>query len=127
MSRIADVWLPVPKRDEILKWLDPEDQRISQYKEHTRYREDRADYTGEDFLNGDFKEWASSNKKFLWLRGQGTFTQLRKKIIDIQNLIYPDCLDQMDHCTVQASTTIGRQMFKIVLNTRFILFCHFRL
>ncbi|TGO37754.1 hypothetical protein BHYA_0090g00440 [Botrytis hyacinthi] len=61
---------PVPKRDEILKWLDPEDQRISQYKEHTRYREDRADDTGEDFLNGDFKEWASSNKRFLWLRGQ---------------------------------------------------------
>ncbi|KAF7955086.1 uncharacterized protein EAE97_000345 [Botrytis byssoidea] len=60
----------VPKRDEILKWLDPEDRRISQYKEHTRYCEDRADDTGEDFLNGDFKEWASSNKKFLWLRGQ---------------------------------------------------------
>ncbi|KAF5879373.1 putative ankyrin repeat protein [Botrytis fragariae] len=60
----------VPIRDEILKWLDPEDLRISQYKEHTRYREDRADDTGEDFLNGDFKKWASSNKKFLWLRGQ---------------------------------------------------------
>ncbi|TGO56215.1 hypothetical protein BOTNAR_0228g00150 [Botryotinia narcissicola] len=60
----------VPKRDEILKWLDPEDRRIFQFKEHTRYCEDRADDTGEDFLNGDFKEWASSNKKFLWLRGQ---------------------------------------------------------
>ncbi|KAK6607214.1 ankyrin repeat protein [Botrytis cinerea] len=60
----------VPKRDEILNWLDPEDLRISQYKEHTSHREERAEDTGEDFLNGDFKEWASSNKKFLWLRGE---------------------------------------------------------
>ncbi|KAF7957821.1 hypothetical protein EAE96_003391 [Botrytis aclada] len=60
----------VSKRDEILTWLDPEDLRISQYKEHTKIREDRADETGEDFLNGDLKEWALSNQKFLWLRGQ---------------------------------------------------------
>ncbi|KAF7927505.1 uncharacterized protein EAE98_005887 [Botrytis deweyae] len=59
-----------PKKDEILNWLDPENLRISQYKEHIRHREDRVDDTGEDFLNGDFKEWASSNKRFLWLRGQ---------------------------------------------------------
>ncbi|KAF7868722.1 uncharacterized protein EAF02_009458 [Botrytis sinoallii] len=59
-----------PKKDEILNWLDPENLRISQYKEHTRHREDRADDTGEDFLNGDFKQWVSSNKKFLWLRGE---------------------------------------------------------
>ncbi|KAI9651286.1 hypothetical protein NHQ30_001324 [Ciborinia camelliae] len=56
-----------------MNWLDPEKLRVSQYKEHTRHRDERAGDTGEDFLHGQFQDWLFSDKKLLWLRGEVAF------------------------------------------------------